>query len=235
MIDALSITWRSMKDLWEDFVLLLMLNVVWSLAAVLPVAPLRLLGSTNLFWSLALSLWLLLPLPIVSGALCFVTNQVTRGKSVGWGTFITGIRRYWAKSLIVALINVVVLVLLATNIQFYGAILQGTWTNFVLSIWLLLGGYWLLVQVFWFPMILELESEKVLKALRNALLMALATPGFSLTLSILIVVIIVLSILLTMPAMLFTTALLLLIANHATRSRLAYAQKVPYEPGSAEE
>jgi hypothetical protein len=154
---------------------------------------------------------------------------------VGWGTFITGVRRYWTKSLIVALINVVVLILIATNIQFYGAILQGTWTNFALSIWLILGGYWLLVQVFWFPMILELESEKVLLALRNALLMVLATPGFSLTLSILIVLIIVLSVVLTAPAMLFTTALLLLMANHATRSRLAHARKVPYEPGSTEE
>ena len=81
-----------------------------------------------------------------------------------------------------------------------------------------------------FPMILELESEKVLLALRNALGMVIITPGFSLTLAAILVVIIVLSIVLTVPALLIMASLFLLIANHATRSRLAYAQRKPYGP-----
>jgi hypothetical protein len=99
-----------------------------------------------------------------------------------------------------------------------------------LSAWLVVTVYWLLVQVFWFPMILELESEKVLLALRNALGMVIITPGFSLTLAAILVVIIVLSIILTVPALLILASLYLLIANHATRSRLAYAQRKPYGP-----
>jgi hypothetical protein len=235
MRDALSITWQSLKDYWDDFVLLVLLNILWSLAVALPLLPLLTLGRTNLLWAVLLSLLLVLPLPIVSGAICFVANQITRGNAVSWGTFATGLRRYWSKSLIVALINLVALILLASNLQFYGVILQGTWTNFALSIWIILGLYWLLVQIFWFPMILELESEKVFTALRNALLMVLVTPGFTLVLAILIVVIVVLSIFLTVPAALLMATLLMLIANHATRSRLAYAQKKPYKPGAPEE
>ncbi len=235
MVDALQVVKFSLKDLWDEFVLLALLNLLWSLTVILPLAPFLVLQSVDLILVLALSLLLFLPLPIVSGALFFVTNQITRGKAVGWGTFRTGLRRYWRKSLIVALINLVVLILIATNIRFYGLILQGAWTNFAVSVWLVVGIYWLLVQVFWFPLILELESEKVLIALRNALATAIITPGFSLTLIVVMAVLGVLCIILTVPAVLFMTSLFLLIANHATRSRLAFVHKKPYKPGMPED
>jgi hypothetical protein len=184
---------------------------------------------------MAASLVLLIPLPIVTGGLCFVANQVSRGQFAKWSTFITGIRRYWAKSLIVALINLVVLILLFANIQFYGTIVQGTWTTFALAAWLIVAIYWLLSQVFWFPMILELENEKVLLALRNALVMVIITPGFSVTVGILMVVLSAICVALTVPAIVLMAALLLLMANHATRSRLAHVQKKPYVPMSVGE
>ena len=235
MIDALRITRYSLSDFWEEFVWLVLLNVLWSLAAILPFGPLFVLSSRDLAWALAGSLLLALPLPIVSGALCFVTNQTSRGKTVGWETFLTGLRCYWDKSLVVALINLVVLVLIATNIQFYAVVLQGAWTSFAVIAWLVIGIYWLLTQVFWFPMILELEDEKVLLALRNALVMVIVTPGFTLTLSVIMVLLGAICIALSVPAILAMASLLLLIANHATRSRLAFVQKKPYSPGPEEE
>jgi hypothetical protein len=232
MSEAVSITWQSLKDLWEDFVLLVALSVLWALSVALPLLPLFLFGQSQLVLALVVGIFLLVPMPIVSGGLLFVTNQISRGKSVSWETFSIGVRRYWRKSLIVAVVNVVVLILTVINIQFYATLLQGTWTNFALAIWLLLAGYWLLIQFFWFPMILELESESVLTAFRNALLMGIVTPGFSIVLSIIIVLVIVICVALTLPAILFMAALLMLIANHATRSRLAFAQKKTYKPGT---
>jgi hypothetical protein len=234
MIEAVSITWRSIKDLWEDFVLLVALNLLWTITAVLPAIPLLLLGSTQLLWALILGILFLAPLPIVSGGLWFVTNQITRGVAVTWGTFGTGVRRYWAKSLLVAVINFVVLILILTNIQFYAFVIEGTWTSLALIVWVSLGGYWLLVQVFWFPMILELESEKVLVALRNALVMGILTPGFSLLMLFIIAALVVLSVILTVPLILFIAALLMLIGNHATRSRLAFAQEKASKSGEDE-
>jgi hypothetical protein len=225
MADAFRITWQSLKDLWDEFVLLVMLNVVWSLSVVLMITPLLLWGGSNPIPALALSFLLFWPLPIISGALCFVTNQVARGKAVGWGTFATGLRRYWAKSLGVAGINLVVIGLIASNIQFYGVILQGMWTNFALSIWIVLGLYWLITQIYWFPMILELESEKVLGALRNALVLVIISPPFSVTAAIILAVLAALCIVLTVPLLLFMAALLLLISNRATRDRLEHIQK----------
>jgi hypothetical protein len=225
MADSFRITWQSLKDLWDEFVLLIMLNVVWSLSILLMIVPLFLWSGSNPIPALALSFLLFWPLPIISGALCFVTNQIARGNAVGWGTFGAGLRRYWAKSLGVAAINLVVIGLIASNIQFYGFILQGTWTNFAVSIWLIIGLYWLITQIYWFPMILELESEKVLEALRNALALVIISPVFSVTSAIILAVLMVLCIVLTVPLPLFMTVLLLLISNRATRDRLGHIQK----------
>ena len=225
MIDALRVTWQSLKGLWEEFVLLIMMNILWSLAALLAIAPLLLLGASNPILGLALSFVLFWILPIVTGALCFVTNQVVRGNAVGWGTFATGLRRYWLKSLIVTVINLVVLVLIAFNVQFYAFVLQGTWTIFAVSIWVIIGIYWLIVQIYWFPMLLELENEKVLLSLRNALALPIITPGFSLTIFLVLILLAVLCIVLTVPLPLFMAALLLLIANRATRSRIEMVQR----------
>jgi hypothetical protein len=199
----------------------------------LPVLSFFALGSVGLIWALALSFPLALPLAVISGALCFVTNQVARGKAANWGMFGQGVRRYWAKSIAVAAVNVVALILLAGNIQFYAVIVQGSWTKYALSVWLVVGIYWLLVQVFWFPMILELENERVFLALRNSLAMVIITPGFSLTLALLLVLVVALSAVLGVPIFVILAALVLLISNHATRSRLAYVRKEPYQPGVA--
>jgi hypothetical protein len=178
---------------------------------------------------------LALPLPVISGALCFVTNQVSRGKVIGLGTFVDGLRRYWLKSLVVALVNIIVLALVVSNLRFYTYVVQGAWTNFALSAWLVVGIYWLLAQVFWFPMILELENEKVFLALRNALAMVIITPVFTITLVLIMAVLAALCIVLTLPAVALMASLFLSIFNHATRSRIAHVRRKSYKPGLEED
>jgi hypothetical protein len=231
MIDALRMVRYSLRNFWDEFVPLVMMNLVWSVTAALPFLVLLVLGGLDPLLRLGLSLLLMLPAFVVTGGLCFATNQVARGKTSNLGMFGEGLRRYWAKSLVVGSINVVALFLLATNLQFYAFVLEGGWTNLALSLWLVAGIYWGLVQIFWFPMILELENEKVLLALRNAIVMVIISPGFSISLGLLLLVLSVLCVLLTVPAVLVMASLLLLVANHATRSRVALAQKRPYRPG----
>jgi hypothetical protein len=220
MADALKVTFQSLKDLWDEFVFLIMLNVVWALSLLLAAAPLLLLGDANLLLALGLSLLLFIPVPIVTGALCFVTNQIAHEKATGWDTFFNGLRRYWRKSLVVALINVVVAILIAANLQFYSAVLEGNWTTFAVVAWIVVGIYWLITQIYWFPMILELQNEKVLLALRNALGLVLVSPGFSLLLAIILLILSILCIGLTIPLPLLMAVLLLLITNRATINRI---------------
>lgn len=231
MVDALRMVRYSLRDFWDEFAPMVMMNLLWSLTAALPVSILFLVEGMDLVLHLAISLLLALPAFVATGALCFVTNQVSRGESAHWGLFSLGVRRYWGKSLVVGLLNIIALLLWASNLQFYASVLEGAWTNIVLSVWLVTGLYWALVQIFWFPMILELENEKVLLGLRNAIVMVIVSPGFSLTLGLTLLMIGALCVLLSVPAVVVMASLLLLVSNHATRSRLALALKKPYRPG----
>jgi uncharacterized membrane protein YesL len=224
-VDVLRVIWQSVVGFWEDLMLLLVLSIVWSLAVLLAAAPLFVLDSTNLLLGVGLSLLLFLPVPIISGGLCFVTNQISRERVVGWGTFLSGLRRYWAKSLAVALIDVIFLGLVVFNFQFYASVVQGSWTVIVRIIFLVLVAYWLLAQIYWFPMILELESEKIFQALRNALAIVLISPLFTLGLGVVLALLAALCIVLAVPAVLFMAGLFLLVMNNATRNRLAMIQK----------
>jgi hypothetical protein len=130
--------------------------------------------------------------------------------------------------------NLVVLSLIAMNIRFYASVLTGTWTNLAAAAWLIAGLYWLIAQIYWFPLILEPESDKVLPALRNALALVVISPGFSLSLAALLALLAALCIVLTIPAILFMTALLLLAINHATRNRLDFLRQKRATRGSKE-
>jgi len=228
--DALSVTWRSLKNLWDDFAFLITLNVLWTLDVLLLAVPLFALRNAGLGWVLGLMALILLPLPVVSAGLCFVANQVTRGVAVSWATFASGMRRYWAKGLLAALINVVVLFLIGVNIRFYLVVVQGQWAVFIVSAWIVVAFYWLVAQLYWFPMLLEMKDEKLFLALRNALALVIVTPGFSIVLGLIVLLLIAACVLLTVPAALFLAVLLMLIANHATRSRIAHVRKQPYDP-----
>lgn len=232
MLDVFRIIWISIVEFWESFVLLLLFNLLWSLTVLLPSLPFLVLETISLP-AVGVALLLAIPIPIVSGALAYVTNQVSRGLVPDLGMFATGLRRYWAKSLLVALINLLAIVAVFLNLRFYGSVLQGTWTSIVVGLWLVAFLYWLLAQIYWFPMILELESESVLLGLRNSLALVLVTPGFTLLLGLVLVVLGVLFVATSLPAVLFMGSLFLLTANHATRSRLAKIQEKPYRPGSS--
>jgi len=235
MLDALRVARFALTDFWEELVLFIGLNVLWSLAAVLPVAPWLLYGGSPSPWFILLSALLALPLPIVTAGLCFVANQATRAKAVSVRTFATGVRRTWRKALGVAAINVVVLLLIASNLRFYYSVLEGAWTSIALAIWLVLAAYWLLVQIYWFPLILEMEDDRVLITLRNALALVVVSPGFGIVTGLFMLLLIVVCTVLTLPAILLLASLVLLIANHATRLRVARMRKKPYRPGPEDE
>jgi hypothetical protein len=230
MLDVFRIVRFSIQDFWDEFVMLVLFNLLWSLAVFLPSLPVLLLGTLNPT-SVGLAALLALPLPVVSGALCYVTNQVSRGRIPDLGTLAIGLRRYWRKSLLVAGINVLALVAVLVTLYFYGNVLQGAWTSVVVVAWLVASVYWLLTQIYWFPMILELESESVWIGLRHSLALVLVSPGFTLLLGLILVVLGVVLVVTTLPAVVVLASFFLLIANHATRNRLAQIQKKSYRRG----
>jgi hypothetical protein len=232
MLDALRILKYSVSDLWDELAVLVTLNVVWGLSALVPALPAFLV--TDPVALIPMILLLGLPLPVVSGALCHVTNQVARGQVATWGSFVKGIQRYWAKSLGVAALNLLALAILIANLRFYPLVLSGAWATVMTSAWIVVAIFWGLVQIYWFPMILEIESERVLDGLRRAVVLVILSPGFSLSAGIIASLVILLCALTLVPLLALVASLLLLLSNHATRSRLASAQKKTYRPHELE-
>jgi len=232
MLHTLRLVRYSVSDAWDELAVLVALNLVWTLSALAPALPVFFVENPAIL--IAISLLLGLPLPVVSGALCHVTNQVARGQVATWHLFVDGVRRYWVKSLAVAALNLLALAILLANLRFYMAVVQAAWSNLALSAWLVAGIYWALVQIYWFPMILEIQSERVLEALRRAAALVIISPGFSLSVGILALLVAVLCALTALPAIILMASLLLLLINHATRSRLALVQKKPYRPHEIE-
>ena len=41
MVEALSVVWYSIKDLWDEFLMLVVMNMLWALTATLPLAAVQ--------------------------------------------------------------------------------------------------------------------------------------------------------------------------------------------------
>jgi uncharacterized membrane protein YesL len=225
MRDALRVLSTTVKLLWDELVLLIQLNLAVSLLGVLALLSAAVRADVGSAWRLGLAAALLLPLPPSLGALSFVTNQIARGKAVGWDTFLHGLRRYWIKSYALVLLAALGLALILFNLWFYTSLLDGAWAPTLRLPWILLLVLWIAVQLFWFPMLLELESESILQSLKDAVLLTVLTPLFTLLLVLVAAVLLGLSLVLVLPFIFFSLALLTLLGNVATRDRLAYVQR----------
>ncbi len=225
MRDALHVMWTTLRLMWDEFALLVLLNLAVSLNAALCTLPILVQAELALGWRLGFSAALLLPIPPMLGALCFVTNQVAREKAVGWNTVLHGLRHYWAKSLAVALIFLLGLALILFNLWFYGNLQGVGWAPAMRLVWSALLAAWMVVQIFWFPMLLELQNESIRESLKDAFLLAALTPLFTLAVAFMAGLLLVLSLVLVIPGLLLAFALLALLGNVATRDRLAYVRR----------
>ena len=225
MRDALHVLSTTLRLLWEELVLLIQLNLTVSVLGILALLSVAIQADVGAAWHLGLAASLLLPLPPMLGALSFVTNQIARERAVGWDTFLCGLRRYWIKSYVVIFLGVLGLALILFNLWFYSSPSGIAWAPVMRLPWMLILLLWIAVQLFWFPMLLELESESILQSLKDAVLIAVLTPLFTLFLILVASVFLTLSLGLVLPVVFLGLALLSLLGNVATRDRLAYVQR----------
>mgnify|MGYP005851036913 CR=1 FL=1 len=192
------------------------------------------LALLNLLWLLSLVTVVLFP--PATAALYAVANELARGESSGFSEFIEAGRRYFIKSWIWALMNVAVLLVIWSNIVFYGQ--QGTDLAIIVqTFFVILGVYWLVMQVLYFwPLMMEQSEKRVLMALRNSVLVMLASPVFTLVLVVFVVVLLVLSVVFVLPMGVMTIAVIALVGNHAVRNRLIAFGKLsdPNAPPASE-
>lgn len=207
---ALAVGGRALRDLWDGFVTVAVLNVLW----------------------LTMSFTIVL-LPPATVAMFEATHELARGRTPSIGEFLRSVPRHFLRAWAWALLNLAVGVVLLVNLGFYGQ--QEPWALAVRTLLLLVALIWLLAQLLVWPYLFEQAEASLRRALRNALLTVLAAPGFSLVLGLIVAAAVALSIVLVVPPALFTAAFLGLLGSHAVRDRLVAFGKLPAPPATEEE
>lgn len=172
-------------------------------------------------------LWFLACLPIITaipatGAMFYATNKLVHGKGADWRTFVEGFRACFRFSWVWGLLNLVVVVLLISNYIYYAQLQRGSdGLPWLPALVMVVGVFWLMLQVYTFPLMLEQETPGLRKALRNALIILFKRPFHTFGLTLLIIVIVAASSTVVVPAWLFITASLCgYLANGATLSAI---------------
>jgi len=166
-------------------------------------------------------LWLVLCIPLITAppafaGLYYATNRLAHGKEVDWRVFFEGFRLHFWLSWRWGLVNLLVSAIGFLNYIFYGRF-QANWSAWVQGAILGLILIWGLVQFYTFPLLLEQSERKLGIALRNSLVMYLRLPGFSLGLSLAVLVTAMLLTRLAWPTWLVLNAgLFAYLANRAT-------------------
>jgi hypothetical protein len=213
--EAMSVFWQTLKDVWEELYTLAIVNLVWLFSWALPVLLAGAIGSqipVLFFVCLALALG---AFAVTASGIYVVTNRVARGKTFHFYDFIEGIKVYWWRSLLWMLGNVVFLGLIFMNVTFYPNQFEGLWAIMFSGLWLAVGAFWLTMQMYFWPVLIELDEPKLLLAWRNCAYSILANPFYSFFVVSFSLVLLVLSVALTLPFIFVGMGLLAILANNA--------------------
>jgi hypothetical protein len=197
MRDVFRVFWEAIKDFWEELLLLVLMNIL-----------------TVLF------LFPVITFPPALAGLWNAANLAAKEKSIHWSDYFEGFQRYFLKAWALALLNILVMLLVATNVRFYTPEvapfeISSNASAWIRGIFISAGFLWTAMQMYPMALLLEQEDQRLRVALRNAAVLFIANPGFTIVLLILLVVAAVISTLLTIPWILLTLAFFGVVCNKA--------------------
>jgi hypothetical protein len=165
-------------------------------------------------------------LPIVTAPAAYaglvrLSYTAQTGLTATMGDFWDGFRAALGRSVIMVLANLILFGILIANFATYRLRTDPLFIT-LRGVWLLIGIGWLLVQLYLWPMLEAMEPATLLGGLRNAGLMALKFPGFSLLLLALLLILAAISTALVVPWILITMSLFANVSTAAVRDRLQH-------------
>lgn len=157
-LTALKIILLSLRDTWLDLWSVLVCNLIW-----------------------IISILLIIPGPPVTLALFYYANQTVHDESINVTDFFKAIPRFWWTGWRWGVLNLLILLLL-----FGDAVLTSYQSTtqvsiFLSGIYFTLIAFWLLLQMFTLPFLLEQEKPSVFLALRNGIALIGKNPLFSIS------------------------------------------------------
>ena len=193
MISAFKVLWKTIKDLFEDMLLLILMNIVTLICGVplfaaigLPIY-LSLMSQSEMIPAVIIALVLAIPAALPFGGALFglytVCNRTANGFAISWEHYFSTFKRtFWKAWIYVAFANTVGL-LIGINFLWYPRTFPNQdWVPWVMGLWLAVAFFWVAVQFYVIPFYIEQEVKSFRIAVKNAALVAGANPLFTLLL-----------------------------------------------------
>lgn len=209
--------WSALKDMFDEFFLLVVCNAIWS-AFSLPIFTYALWVLVNGVIGLGVILLLVAVVPAApaTGALFYVAQRVAEGRATRFGEFFRGVRRYALRSWALLGTWTIGLLLIVFNLNFYFSVANSL--GYALSfLFLYLLVIWLGVLIYLFPLMLLNPASRLRQVARQAFIMTLGRPVFTFTTLLLMILVSAFSILLPALFFFFTVALLAQASVRATQ------------------
>jgi hypothetical protein len=159
--DVSGILRSSLRDVWDDLWMAVVCNMLWLAALVL-----------------------VIPGPPATLALFYYGNRLARGEQTDLGDFLRAIRHYWGTAWRWGLVNLALVLVLASDILLLQPAHPSIWLRFGQGFYLALLMAWCYVQLFALPFLFEQERPTLRLAWRNAAVMLGRNIGFSITLGL---------------------------------------------------
>lgn len=210
MISAFKVLWKTIKDLFEDMLLLILMNMLTVVCGIPLFAAfgvpiyMSLASKSTLIPALIVALILAIPAAIPFGGALFglysVCDRVANGFAISWDYYFSNFKQsFWKAWRYLVLANTVELLIMINFLWYPQAFAGQPWVPWVMGAWLAAGFFWLVVQFYVFPFYIEQEVKSFRVALKNAALIAGAHPLFTLLLLVFSVGLIALSTLVIAP------------------------------------
>ena len=236
MFNALKVIWKTIKDLWEDMLLLVLMNGLTFVcgiplfgAIVVPFYMGISSGSlTILIPSLLIALVVAIPASIPYAGAWFalnaVCNRVANGFAISWDFYFANFKQYIWKAWRYMIFSNSISILIIVNFLWYPqAFRDQVWVPWVMGAWLAAGLFWTAIQFYVIPFFIEQEDKSWRVALKNAALVAGANPLFTLVLLVLAVALLALSVAVIPPLfVLLGLVVWAMISTQAVVNRVAF-------------
>jgi len=189
--------WEALKEFWDELFLLMLMNVV-TVLLVIPVVT----------------------FPPALAGLWGAANLVAKGRAIHWSDYFEGFRRYFWKAWGLALLNILVAVILFTNIRFYTPAnvpfdISPSVSQWIQAFFVGVALLWVIVQMYPLALLFEQEDQRLRVALRNAAVLLITNPGFTIVLLLLLLIVAAISTAIPLLWFVVTLALFAVVCNRA--------------------
>ena len=158
-------------------------------------------------------------LPAAYAALSHLSHAAQTGTTATYSDFWEGFKLYLWRGIVLGIVNIAILGILYVNFSSYGS-QTSLLFRALRVVWITILVLWLGIQLYVWPILEEMEQPTLRGALRNAAVMVLLNPFFTLILLAVIGVVGLISTIVVAPWLLLTASLIACIGNAAVLNRL---------------